>query len=252
MYDFYGYLVLALFLVLMLIIAVVSRNHLIDKDYKDRYVPLMVIAFLIVALDVSKQLRGIMVGYDKTIIPLYFCSFFNLLYPLAAYTKGRFRQISQLMASTYSFMVAVGLYIFPTMMIGDSAYTLFNSFLKFHTFTYHHLVVLYALFSVSLQLVDINIKRVLPYLLAGGVLYSFIGGLASVILKVNFHNFYPNDSGIFTTWRMNLGTFNYILIWGLLFVLLIIPSFFLFKQIYNFIGDRRLSEQSTINYRRLK
>ena len=238
MYDLYGYLVLIFFFIIMLIIAVVLRNHLIDKDYKTRYNPLLVIGFLIIVLDVSKQLRGIMVGYDKTIIPLYFCSFFNLLYPLAAFSKGKVKQISQVMATVYSFMVLMGLYLFPTMMIGDAAYSLFSGFLKFHTFMYHHLVLLYALLSISLQIVDIDTKDDLPPLLAGAALYSLIGGLSAVALGVNFHNFYPVRQGFFLDLRLNIGTFPYLLLWGTGFTILVIPSFFIFKMIYRLVGDR--------------
>jgi len=225
------------------VIAVTSRNHLIDKDYKTRYRPLMVIAFLLIVLDGSKQLRGIMVGYDKTIIPLYFCSFFNLLYPLAIYSKGRVKQVSQVMASVYSFMVAMGLYLAPAMMIGESAYNLFGGFLKLHTFVYHHLVVMYAMLSVSLQLVDIELKDDLLALLGGAALYSIIGGLSSIALKTNFHNFYPVNPGAFLTMRESLGDFLYIFIWGGAFVLAVIPSFFLFKLTYNIVGKRPIPEQ---------
>ncbi|HKM02836.1 MAG TPA: hypothetical protein VJZ31_02800 [Bacilli bacterium] len=252
MYDFYGYLVLALFFIILMVITVLTRNHLIDKDYKTRYAPLLVVGFLIIVLDTSKQLRGIMVGYDKTIIPLYFCSFFNLLYPLAAFSKGRLKQVSQVMASVYSFMVAMGLYLFPTMMIGDSAYTLFNGFLKFHTFFYHHLVILYAMFSISLQLVDLDTKDDLPALLGGAGFYSLIGGIAAAALKVNFHNFYPTNPGFFFDLRRNLGTFFYVLLWGTMFVVVVVPSFFIFKLVYEFIGDRRIPEQTSLYDRPLK
>lgn len=252
MYDFSGYLVLAFFFVIMLIIAVVLRNHLIDKDYKSRYNPLLVIAFLIIVLDVSKQLRGIMVGYDKTIIPLYFCSFFNLLYPLAAFSRGKVKQIAQVMASVYSFMVLMGLYLFPTMMIGDSAYTLFTGFLKFHTFIYHHLVLLYALLSISLQLVDLDVKDDLPALLLGALGYSVVGGISAILLKVNFHNFYPILPGTFLNFRLSVGSWVYLLIWGSAFTIVVVPSFFIFKVVYEFIGNRRIPEQKHIKFKQVR
>ena len=243
MYDLYGYFILALFLVVMIIISIVLRNHLIDKDYQTRYAPLLVIAFLIVALDVSKQLGGLINGYERAMIPLYFCSLFNILYPLAAFSRGKLKQISQVMSSVYSFIVLIGIYLMPQMMIGDAAYGLFKDFSNFHTFVYHHLVALYALLSISLQLLDVDARDDIPSLLGGALFYNIIGGISAFLLKVNFHNFYPTSQGFFLDLRLKFGNFLYISGWGFLFLLTIIPSFYLFKLTYDLVGPRRIVEE---------
>lgn len=239
MYDLNGYLILILFLAVMIIISVILRNHLIDKDYHTRYTPLLTIAFLIVALDVSKQLGGIFTGYEKRMLPLYFCSMFNILYPLAAFSKGKLKQVTQVMSSVFSFMVFMGIYIAPRMMIGNSAYGIFNSFANFHTFIYHHLVALYALLSISLQLLDVEHRDDIPYLLGGAIVYNIIGGLSAYLLKENFHNFYPLTEGFFKNLRLQFGDALYISGWGFIFLLVIVPSFYLFKITYDMVGQRR-------------
>lgn len=244
MYDFLGYLILALFFAVNLIISLVTRNYLIDKDYKTRYMPLLVIAFLIVALDASKQIRGLLSGYDKTIIPLYFCSFFNILYPLAAFSKGKIKQVTQIMSSIYSFVVMLGLYLFPRMMIGESAYAIFGGFKNFHTFTYHHLVMLYGMLSISLQLVDLNTKENLIALVFGAIGYTLIGGPSAAILKVNFHNFYPTDPGFITNLRLAMGTPLFITMWGAMFAVVMIPGYFIFKVFYQYVANRRVAENT--------
>lgn len=243
MYDLYGYFILALFFIAIIIIAVVLRNHLNDKDYRTRYAPLMVIAFLIVALDVSKQIGGLVVGYQKRMIPLYFCSLFNVLFPLAAFSKGRLKQVTQVMSSVFAFMVMVGMYIAPRMMIGDSAYGLFKSFANFHTFIYHHLVALYALLSISLQLVDLEPKENVIELLLGALGYNIIGGTSAILIQENFHNFYPLSDGFFKNLRLKMGDVPYVLLWGFMFLLTIVPGYYLFKLLYDTVGSRRVQEE---------
>lgn len=252
MYDFRGYLILALFFAVNLIITVVSRNYLIDKDYKTRYFPLLVIGFLILALDVSKQIRGLLTGYELNILPLYFCSFFNILYPIAAFSKGKVKQISQVMSSVYSLMVMAGLYIYPVMMIKYSAYSLFGGFDNFHTFTYHHLVMLYAMMSLGLQLVDLDAKEDLIFLVGGAVVYTIIGGPSAALLKVNFHSFYPTEPGFLTSFRETVTTPLFIVIWGAIFAALTIPGFYLFNLIYRFVSNRRIPESPTSTFRTLR
>lgn len=237
MYDLYGYFILTLFFIVMLIVAIALRNHLIDKDYRARYAPLLVIAFLIVALDVSKQIVGLMTGYERKIIPLYFCSFFNVLYPLAAFSKGKLKQITQVLSSVFSFMVMIGLYLAPKMMIGEAAYGIFNNFANFHTFIYHHLVALYALLSITLQLIDLEPRDDIPWLLIGAGAYAVIGGTSALLLKVNFHNFYPTGPNFYTDLRLKFGNIGYTFFWGTMWVLIVVPFFYLFKLV-NSLANR--------------
>ena len=48
-----------------------------------------IIAVILVALEIAKQIYGICVGYDFYWIPLHYCSLFVYLIPLFAFWKGK-------------------------------------------------------------------------------------------------------------------------------------------------------------------
>lgn len=173
----------------MLLITLILRRLLKDRDDRIKNIPFAVIAAVLLVMEVWKQVWEFTHGYSLYAIPLHFCSVYLYLYPLAHWTKGKtastFHSLSVGMTSMTFFLF----YIYPMLIIGDSAQSFFTDFSSFHTVLYHNLLCLYFLLSIALEMRKPDIKRDLKTLFAGYGVYFLIAAPMANILDVNFNSF---------------------------------------------------------------
>ena len=140
---------------LLIIILISLFLHAILKNKSDRIkeIPLIVITCILLVLEVIKQVREFKSGYDYWAIPLHFCSLFLYFYPLAVFAKGKIKDFGKTMSLVCSSLMFIMFYINPDSIIGRGTTANFlTSYGLFHTFMYHHLVVLFLVLSIMLNL----------------------------------------------------------------------------------------------------
>lgn len=176
-----------------ILVSLIIRKWLIKYDEKFRIIPIHIITALIFVLEIIKQTRSLILGYDLSDLPLYYCSLFVFLYPLTSLYKGKFKD------SIRTLTIVSGITLFGLMMImpnivysEDSIKNIFLDFDCFHTVVFHNLVLLGTALLISLNLYKINIKK--DYLITTlfYVSYCVIVPPITILLNENFNKFNYN------------------------------------------------------------
>lgn len=185
-----------------------------DKSETIKLIPIQVIAAIITILEIIKQVRSIVMGYDLANLPLYYCSLFVFLYPTMALIKGKYKNHIRNLTLCSGVALLTLMIIMPDIIYGSSAIAnFFNDFNDFHTVIFHNLVILGTFLIFSLNLYEINPNH--DYLQVILFYFSFCVIVAPIanLTHVNFHNFYKNNLDavevIRQQWVANLGAF-----WG--------------------------------------
>jgi hypothetical protein len=201
------------------VLSLLLRLLLIDKPYKIREIPFVVITVIILVLEVIKQTLEIIRGYNLFALPFHFCSLFIFLYPLAHFTKGKAKEYFQITASIYSFLVAIAMIFTPHLIVQTRASHLFRDFSSFHNVTFHMLVSLYGFMSIALHMTKVNLKKNIITTIVSMSLYWAFAIPVSYALNTNFNNSLKSGFPPLEAWHQQVGDFYYLL--------LIVPAFIL-------------------------
>ena len=79
-------------IIVMILVTFLLSILIGKKDIKIRRIPLMIISILIVILEIIKQVKSLIDGYNLYYIPLHFCSLFIFMLPLMAFYRGKKRK----------------------------------------------------------------------------------------------------------------------------------------------------------------
>lgn len=194
--------VLPITLVVMIVITIFLSWLLRDKSERVRNIPQTVIAAIILILEVIKQSLSISSGYSLWNIPLHFCSFFLVWYPLAQFTRGKAQLAFKSIAFVWGFLLFALFYFNPGSIIGGACDNVFESFGTAHTFIFHHLAILYFMLSVGLKTYRPQYKHIW-YALACLVGYACIAIPCAYLLDVNFCNILYNNIPILENLRVH-------------------------------------------------
>ena len=205
-------IVLPIMLVSILIISALLGYLLRNKSEKVRNIPLIVIASVILVLEVIKQIRAGVTGeYTTWTIPLHFCSFFMVWYPLAQFTKGKLKQVGMACSFSTSAMMFLLFYFNPSSIIGDSSGAVFESFSNFHTFTFHHLVLLYLFCFIALRVYKPQKSDFLWGSLAF-LGWAILALSMAYALNTNYTNILHSNIPFMETLRLNCGQVLYTIV----------------------------------------
>ncbi len=176
-------------LLLMLLISIALYFLLRKKDEKYKKIPFLVIASLILVGEIIKQVLSLssMGGYSLFDIPLHFCSLFLYFFPIAAFFKGKIGHYGRSLSFITSTMLIALFYLDPSSIIGSSSLAPFSSFSSFHTFTYHHLAMLWPMVSLSLNFYKPK-KTDYIFIIITLSVYMLIAASMSHLINVNFCN----------------------------------------------------------------
>ena len=201
---------LVLPLMLLSIIAITLFLHLILKNKSDRVraIPLQVITSVILVLEIIKQIRNIVIGFSPWALPFHFCSMFVFFFPLAQFSKGKVRDTMKPVAFTAALAMFALFYFNPGSIISGSASDVFADFGSFHTFTFHHLIILYLFLSIAMKNYIPNKKDWLRVLIIMSI-YYVIGVSLSHALDVNYCNFLTSNIPFMESLRLKAGQVVY-------------------------------------------
>ena len=204
-------IVLPIAFAVCLVLSLISYFCFRRKQGIVKTLPLILITSVMLILECVKQVRSIIEGYSLWNIPLHFCSLFLYFYPLAVFTKGKVCQFGKTMSLVCSLMFFALFYINPSSIINDSCSNILGSFSSFHTFVYHHLIIVFLLTSLMLNFYEYK-KENFTYVLWGFSVYASVGILLSQILKVNFCNLLESNIPFMETLRVNAGQLVYLVV----------------------------------------
>ena len=205
-------IVLPIMLLSIIIIAGLLGYLLRNKSEKIRSIPLIVIAVVILVLEVIKQVRAIVIDdYSTWTVPLHFCSFFMVWFPLAQFTRGKVKQVGMACSLTASALMISLFYIGPTSIIGDSSGDVFGSFSNFHTFVFHHLIILYFFCFIALRVYKPQ-KTDFLWMSVALTGYFIIATTMAHVLKTNYTNLLTSNIGFMESLRVSCGQVIYTMV----------------------------------------
>ena len=178
-------------LIFIVIVSIVVCVLTAKKDNKIKRIPLMIISVIILGLEITKQIINIINGYSLWSIPLHFCSLFLYLFPLASFFSDKLGNFGKTMSFVCGTLFLVLFYFNPSSIIGNSCANVFASFSSFHTFIYHHFIILFLLILLGSKLY-LPSKYDFLHVFIGITLYALIAVPLAHILNVNFCSLLTN------------------------------------------------------------
>ena len=217
--------------IVFIALALLIGKWLKNKTEKTKYIPLQIITLVLLALEFMKQGNSIQGDeYNLYSLPFHYCSLFLYLLPFHSFYKGKYKRITD--ALTFSCLASLFLFmlVMPAIVFGEGNITNYlKDFPSFHTVTFHLLVCLYFLLTLSLKLYEFNVKKDLKVTAIFLAVYVVIATIMSFSLEVNFHNLYRCNLAMIEDVRLAvmeaIGIFGHVLYVVVLFFLTILFAF---------------------------
>lgn len=203
--------VLPIALAIVLIIGLLVGFLLRKQSSKVKNIPLIVIAVTMLIMEVVKQYRSFESGsYSLWSIPLHFCSLFMLWFSIAAFSKGRVKEVGMSIAFASACLFFVVFYYDPRTIIGGASGDFFGSFSSFHTFFYHHFIILFAVLQLTLKLHKPKWADIKWIILAYTIFIAVAVPIAN-ILDTNYASLLYNNLTFMENLKVNYGYWVYVL-----------------------------------------
>ena len=217
----YEQIVLPITLAIIVLISVALGFLLRKKDYKIKSIPLKIIAGILFVAEIVKQILNIVNGYSLWAIPLHFCSLFVFFFPLSELMPAKICKVFKPVSVACATAMTLLFYFGPNTIISDSCYYIFFTeynvtnvaefgriFSNYHTFFFHHFVILYLGITLALKLYSPK-KSDVYMVLAVMSAYIIITMPLAHIIDVNFCNMLESNIPFMEAIRVNLGQFVY-------------------------------------------
>ncbi len=209
-------IVMPIALVITVLLAIGICTLTKNKNEKIKYIPLQAISIIMLVLEVIKQILSFENGvYSTWSIPLHFCSMFMFIFTLASFTKGKIKDFALAVSNASSALFLALFYISPSGIIGSACDNIFANFFSFHTFFYHHLIILFLLVMVISKLYIPKVKD-LSYVSIGLSTYIALALPLAHVLNVNFCNILYSNIPIMENIRLSFGQLPYTIFFILL------------------------------------
>ena len=188
-------------LVLMLLSGIVLYRLLGKKDWKTRMLPIQILACILLAVEVGKQVLSLQHGYDLYHLPFHFCSLFIFMLPIMAFYRGKHHQKVAAVTAALCMAVLLLMLIYPNLIYGaGNIQAFFTDYFSFHTVFYHNLVMLAAVLILALKLYvpQKGDWKAVAWFMTG---FCTVAASLAQILKTNFANFYRCNIPVLETVR---------------------------------------------------
>ena len=186
MFDYSGKAawVLPLALGIVIVLTILITLLLKNKSDKIKQIPFITIAVILLVMEAIKQYLAFP-SYSLWNVPLHFCSLFMVWFSLAAFSKGKAKEVFYSLAVACGFLFLVVFYFNPKSVIGNSSENVFGSFGSFHTFFYHHFITLFTLLAITLKQYKPKYKHI-KWLLVSLSIYFVIADTFAHVLNTNY------------------------------------------------------------------
>lgn len=192
-------------LVVMLLAAVILRFTIGNKPLRIRMIPFQILACVLLALEVGKQVLSYMEGYDLYHLPFHFCSLFIFMLPIMAFYRGKYQQ--KVYAVTAALCTATTLLtlIYPALIYSaGNIKEFFTDYFSFHTVAFHNIVIFACILIVALKLHTPVPKGEQKAAALFTICFCVVSATMAQLLKTNFNNFYSCNVPPLETVRLSL------------------------------------------------
>lgn len=190
---------------LMIGLGVLLRCTIGKKDRSIRMIPMQVIAVLLVALEIGKQVVSLVRGYDLYHLPFHFCSLYIFVVPIMAFYRGKHKDTVCHVCLAVSASLFLIMLIYPALIY--SAWDIenfFGEYMALHTVAFHNLVMLAFVLMIALDIPapgqKMAIKPVVLFVLG----FCVVAASMSHILKTNYASFYTCNVPALESVRISL------------------------------------------------
>ena len=203
-------------IIVLLIFAIWLGKKMEHLDEKYRLIPIHIISFILVALEILKQFKSYDNGYDLYHLPLHFCGMFVFLFPAFSLCQGKSKYVARLLTTLSGIMLTGFMIIMPDIVYGDDDIRdFFVNFWAFHTVFFHNLVLLGTFLIFTLKLFKPRYHGDYKIVLLSYTIYCALIAPVSLILDTNFNNFCRCSMPFIEEWRLvwidTLGYFGQLL-----------------------------------------
>ncbi|MBO5322845.1 MAG: YwaF family protein [Oscillospiraceae bacterium] len=176
---------------IMIVIAIILRLTIGKKDLKIRMIPFQILACILFAIEIGKQIVSFEGGYDLYHIPLHFCSLFIFALPLMAFYRGKHQNTVFEIVSVLCTSMTLLMLIYPALIYGSwNIENYFVGYLDFHTVTFHNIVMFEMILILALDLHQPEKKMHIKPLMVVITIFCVVSASMAQILKTNFANYY--------------------------------------------------------------
>ena len=116
-----------------------------------------------------------------------------------------------------SFYLFAIFYFGPRGIIGGACENIFRDYSSFHTFTFHHLAMLYFMLSVTLKQFNPDRKDIKMFIMCMSI-YFFTALCCSYIFDTNYINLLRNNITFMENLRLTCGQIIYTMVMGFLII----------------------------------
>lgn len=175
-----------------------------NKDEKIRLIPIHIITGLITVLEIIKQVRSLVMGYDLGDLPFYYCSLFLYLYPVVSLYRGKNKNSFRTLAFVSGMTLLGVMLVMPEMVYSKGNIdNFFVDFGDFHTVIFHNLVLLGTFLLLSLGFVKVDLKRDLLVVFIFYTTYCVIAAPMANLLGQNYNHFSRNGLAAIENLRLS-------------------------------------------------
>lgn len=235
-------------LAVMAVIAIVLRRCLGKKPLQIRMIPFAVLACILVALEIGKQVLSLARGYDLYHLPLHFCSLFIFALPVMAFYRGKHMQTVSAITSAITAALFFLMLIYPALIYSsDNIANFFGDFFSFHTVAFHNIVMLEFLLILALNLHTPAPKGELKGIVWFVLAFCAVSATMAQVLQTNYANYYQCNVPVFEALRLSMQQsigyvptqLIYILIVSALNVVFVLLSYGLYRLAYRLIAGKK-------------
>lgn len=228
----------------MLILGIVLRRLLVQKDYRVRLIPLQVIACLLLLLELGKQILSLSRGYDLYHLPFHFCSLFVFALPVMAFYRGKHRQTANEVVCALCAALFLLMLIYPNLIYGaGDIRSFFTDYLSLHTVAFHNLVMLALVLIIALRLHTPGPRHAIRPVIAATAAFCLTAATMAQLLQTNYANFYSCNIPVLQDLRMSIETslgytatqILYVAIVATLHILFVFLSYQFYRGLYAMI-----------------
>ncbi len=188
----------------MILLGVILRRLLKNKDESVRMLPIQIIAVALVVLEIGKQAVSAANGYDLYALPFHFCSLALFTLPVMAFYRGKHAHAVRSITTAVCASITLLLLIYPCLIYSaDNINNYFGSYADFHTVTFHNLVVLAFVLILVLE-VHIPQGGAVKPLVVFILCFCLVSAFMAVALETNYANYYECNVPVFEAIRVDM------------------------------------------------
>lgn len=236
---------------IMLVISVLLGLLLKNKSERIRMIPFQVCAVFLFVLEIGKQIKSFMGGYDLYHLPFHYCSLLIFAPLIMSFYRGKHKNAVYSVVTSICSAIALLTLIYPCLIYSvDNINNYLSTYMDFHTVTFHSVAVMLPMLILSLRLNPHTPKKANKHITIAMMIYGVIAAAMAHLLKTNFANMYqcniPPLENVRQMVQSTLGytaaQLLYVTIVAILQVLFTLGAYYLFRLIRYAITYRKSAE----------